>query len=79
MSALKSTRERGSLAIPLAVLVLLLAGLPLAVWLDMQNITAARLQNQARDLSSLITSIRGYYASNVVGPAYWRGTAITPR
>jgi len=67
VNAQRPSRERGSLAIPLAVLVLLLAGLPLAVWLDMQNITTARLQSQVRDLGSMITSIRGYYASNVVG------------
>jgi class 3 adenylate cyclase len=51
----------------MAVLVLLLAGLPLAVWRDMQNIASARLQNQAGDLNSVISSIRGYYGSAVVG------------
>jgi class 3 adenylate cyclase len=53
--------------IALASLILLLIGLPLAVWADMQNIAAARLRSQAGDLNSMITSIRGYYASAVVG------------
>ncbi|GJI92522.1 adenylate/guanylate cyclase domain-containing protein [Duganella hordei] len=53
--------------IALAALILLLAGLPLAVWLDMQNIAAARLRSQAVDLNSMIASIRGYYSSAVVG------------
>jgi class 3 adenylate cyclase len=53
--------------IALLVLILLLAGLPLAVWLDMQNMVAARLQRQASDLNSMITSIRSYYGSAVVG------------
>jgi adenylate cyclase len=53
--------------IALAALILLLAGLPLAVWLDMQNISAARLRSQAGDLNSMISSIRGYYGSAVVG------------
>ena len=51
----------------MTILILLLAGLPLAVWLDMQNMAAARLQSQAGDLNSVISSIRGYYGSNVVG------------
>lgn len=33
----------------------------------MQNIAAARLRSQAGDLNSMISSIRGYYASAVVG------------
>jgi adenylate cyclase len=53
--------------VALAALIVLLAGLPLAVWLDMQNIAAARLRSQAGDLNSMISSIRSYYASAVVG------------
>jgi signal transduction histidine kinase len=52
----------------MALLVIVMsAGLPLAVWLDMRNLTEAALRRQAADLNSIITSIRGYYASNVVG------------
>jgi signal transduction histidine kinase len=51
----------------LALLVLtLLAGLPTAVWLDLTNLSDAALHRQAADLNSVITSMRGYYASNVV-------------
>jgi class 3 adenylate cyclase len=50
-----------------AAVILLLAGLPLAVWLDMKNIAEARLRSQASDLNSMITSIRSYYGSAVVG------------
>ena len=60
-----STRAR---SIVLIILVLiLLAGLPLAVWLDLRNLTNAALQRQASDLNSVITSMRGFYGSNVVG------------
>jgi adenylate cyclase len=48
------------------VVALLLAGLPLAVWLDISNLSRNALERQASDLSSVITSIRGYYAQNVV-------------
>ena len=50
-----------------ALVVLLLAGLPLAIWLDLRDLTDAVLRRQAADLNSVITSIRGYYATNVVG------------
>jgi hypothetical protein len=61
----KNSRVRG-LIMPLLV-VLLLLGLPLAVWLDLRNLTQAALQRQALDFNSLITSVRDYYATNVVG------------
>jgi len=48
------------------LLVLLLLGLPLAVWLDWRHAALNNLQRQANDLNSVISSVRGYYASNVV-------------
>src|SRR6516225_5206269 len=59
------TSSRGVLLI-LLVLVLL-AGLPAAVWLDLRNLTESTLLRQARDLNSVVTSMRAYYGSNVVG------------
>jgi class 3 adenylate cyclase len=49
------------------LVILMLAGLPLAVWLDLRNISEKTLRLQADDLNSLITSVRNYYATNVVG------------
>src|SRR5262249_4178218 len=61
----RSPQMRGAL---LVILVLaLLAALPLAVWLDLTAISEARLRQQAADLNSGISSVRSYYASNVVG------------
>jgi len=48
-------------------IALLLLGLPLAVWLDLTHLADAALRRQAQDLNSLISSVRAYYASNVVG------------
>jgi adenylate cyclase len=59
------TRSRGWVAIPLVAL--LLAGLPVAVWLDLRTLSENILQRQAVDLNSVITSVRTYYATNVVG------------
>jgi class 3 adenylate cyclase len=53
-------------ALSLLVLVLLI-GLPLAVWLDLRNLTEMSLRRQASDLNSVITSMRTFYAVNVVG------------
>src|SRR4029077_10310459 len=47
--------------------LVMLAGLPLAVWLDLRNLTETSLLRQARDLNSVVSSVRAYYASNVVG------------
>ena len=48
------------------LVLLLLAGLPLAVWLDLKNLSERALRLQAGDLNSVITSARVYYATNVV-------------
>src|ERR1700756_4566912 len=50
-----------------AFIALLLAALPVAVWLDLTNLVDAALRRQASDLNSVISSVRAYYASNVVG------------
>ncbi|HMF21603.1 MAG TPA: DUF3365 domain-containing protein, partial [Pseudolabrys sp.] len=59
------TRVRGIFLI--ALVVILILGLPLAVWLDLRSLTEAALRRQASDLNSVITSMRGFYGNNVVG------------
>src|SRR5499427_10504983 len=49
------------------LVVLLLIGLPIAVWLDLSNLVETNLRRQASDVNSIITSMRHYYANNVVG------------
>ncbi|WP_248304788.1 adenylate/guanylate cyclase domain-containing protein [Breoghania sp. L-A4] len=41
--------------------------LPVAVWLDLRNLSDASLNAQATSLNTMITGIRSYYARNVVG------------
>jgi len=65
-SALSRDIQTRSLVLILLV-VLLLIGLPLVVWLDLKNLTEANLRRQAGDLNSVVSSVRNYYASNVVG------------
>jgi adenylate cyclase len=45
----------------------LLVGLPIAVWLDLSNLVEANLRRQASGVNSIISSVRNYYANNVVG------------
>ncbi len=65
-SAFSRDIQTRSLVLILLV-VLLLIGLPLVVWLDLKNLTEANLRRQAGDLNSVVSSVRNYYASNVVG------------
>jgi class 3 adenylate cyclase len=44
----------------------LLVALPVAVWLDLTSLAEAVLRRQATDLNSVLTSVREYYATNVV-------------
>ncbi len=60
-----TARSRGRVLVVLVAA--LLAGLPIAVWLDLQDIAETALRTQAGDLNSLISGVRGYYATNVVG------------
>ena len=48
------------------LLLVLLAGLPIAAWLDLKGITEAALQRQASDLNTIMNGIRGFYSRDVV-------------
>src|SRR5690348_4380492 len=50
-----------------AAVVLLLAGLPVAVYFDLKEISDGALRRQARDMNAVISSVRAFYASDVVG------------
>jgi adenylate cyclase len=66
MALRPATASSGGIVLIFLVLVLLV-GLPVVVWLDLRNLTETALLRQASDLNSVVTSVRGYYASNVVG------------
>jgi adenylate cyclase len=66
---MQSTRPKHARArayAPTALVIALLLGLPIAVWLDVRNLTEAALRRQASDLNSVISSVRSFYGSNVV-------------
>ena len=64
--AVRHQRAMGPLLV-LAVLLGLL-GLPLAVWLDLRSLSERLLRLQASETSRIIDDMRGFYASDVVGP-----------
>jgi adenylate cyclase len=68
------------LLITIILVLLVLAGLPIAVWLDLRNLSERALTEQADELSSTIDSIRNYYAGNVVGRVLAHGdkTPVLP-
>jgi adenylate cyclase len=67
MEMLKRLRSPADTKIIVLIISALLVGLPVAVWLDLSSLAESNLLRQARDLNSVISSMRGYYASNVVG------------
>jgi len=58
---------RSGVAGTAVAIVLLLVGLPVAVWLDLSNLTERSLVAQATDFNHAIDAFRGYYSLNVVG------------
>ena len=49
------------------LVLLLLAGLPVAVWLDLRSLSEHALHSQADELGAAINTMRSYYGQNVVG------------
>ncbi|HEY7247583.1 MAG TPA: adenylate/guanylate cyclase domain-containing protein [Xanthobacteraceae bacterium] len=53
--------------ISIVLLAIVLAGLPLAVWLDLRALSESALRRQADALALVIDQFRDYYTFNVVG------------
>ncbi len=50
----------------IALVILLLAGLPVAAWLDMRNLSENILRRQADEIGRIINDMRNFYATDVV-------------
>ena len=63
------TGDRGTAGTVVAVLLLLVVvgGLPLALWLDLRDMADRELGAQAREAGGIIDQVRDYYAHNIVG------------
>lgn len=49
------------------MVLLALIGLPIALWLDLSALSDQNLRRQAQTMNTVISSVRSYYAKNVVG------------
>jgi class 3 adenylate cyclase len=67
MAKYNLTWLRGRSLMIAGAIAALLAALPIAVWLDLTVLADTSLRRQAADLNSVISSVRGYYGTNVVG------------
>ncbi len=61
-----------------AIVTLLLVSLPVAVWLDLRHLSDEALRRQTGDLNAVISDIRAYYATNVVGRVLGNDGKATP-
>ncbi|MEQ8652594.1 MAG: adenylate/guanylate cyclase domain-containing protein [Kiloniellales bacterium] len=55
---------------PKLIIVLIVSALgllPVAIWLDLRNISDKALQAQASELNAMMSTVRSYYSRNVVG------------
>src|SRR4051794_5153757 len=59
----KPKRNQGIVAL---LVLLLLVGLPLAVWLDLRSLSSGILRQQAFQTGQIIDDMRSFYASDVV-------------
>ena len=60
-------RLANSLTASIVAVAIVLAGLPLAVWLDLREISEYALRQQTDGLAAVINGFRDYYANDVVG------------
>jgi class 3 adenylate cyclase len=56
-----------NLSAGIVLVAIMLGGLPVAVWMDLRSLSEHSLRDQANSFTSIIDSIRGYYATNIVG------------
>lgn len=62
-----SPKQSGQGPLVIALVVILLLGLPVAAWLDMRELSDRILRRQADDISRIIDDMRAFYATDVVG------------
>jgi adenylate cyclase len=62
----RTEAKKGHLPRTVAVVLLLLLGLPLAVWMDLRDLSGGILKEQAFQTGKIIDDMRGFYASDVV-------------
>jgi adenylate cyclase len=60
-------RESAQGRLVVGLVILLLIGLPIAVWLDLRSLSESILRRQADEVGRIINDMRNFYATDVVG------------
>src|SRR5882757_1661591 len=63
----KTSKSARSSTLVVILVLLLLAGLPIAAWLDMRSLSDNILARQSDEISRVINDMRNFYANDVVG------------
>src|SRR6185295_12342004 len=67
MQPIQNGHQRTYGPLVIALVFVLLLGLPFAAWLDMRALSERILSRQADEIGRVIDDMRGFYASDVVG------------
>ena len=70
-----SKAAQGRSTLVTLLVIALLAGLPLAVWLDMRSLSDSILARQSDEISRVINDMRNFYSNDVVGRLVGHQTA----
>ena len=62
-----ASHQRIMTPLAIVIIILLLAGLPLAAWLDLRNLSEQALRRQVDDVGRVLNDVRNFYANEVVG------------
>src|SRR3984893_8919233 len=71
-------RDRFYGPLVVALVLLLLVGLPFAAWLDVRALTERIVGRHSEDLRRIIDDMRGFYASDVGGRLLRHPNAVPP-
>ena len=72
----KTERERAYGPLVTWLVILLLAGLPFAAWLDLRSLSESILRRQADEIGRIINDMRNFYATDVVGRVLAKHEAV---
>ena len=64
--AAAARQERLLTPLAIVIVALLLAGLPLATWLDLKALSEQSLRQQVTDIGRVVNSVRNFYANDIV-------------
>ncbi|MGV3633888.1 MAG: adenylate/guanylate cyclase domain-containing protein [Pseudorhodoplanes sp.] len=76
LPAKQSARARSYSLLVTFLVLAMLAGLPIAAWLDMRALSDRILARQSDEVSRIINDMRNFYATDVVGRVLSRNVAV---